>query len=345
MRVFWRAYGLRLAAPLALALLLAACGPRGGDGAAPTAAPAGEAAPVRGEALPGRLLFVRQGVIWQWQGGEARPLLGAGEAFQPAWSPEGERIAYIARSNSFSDLLLADARGGPLAQLTTNGSDAPPNSIERVYGSRWVFYPAWTPTAGNIVVAAQAQPPGGDPPADYNLGLALVPTTPGEPLPLYADDGAQVGRGAVSPDGSAIVFTRAGSGPEGRQQLYRLGLSGGAAEPFPGAPAPSYDPAFSADGRWLAFAARDGERTDIFLLPAEGGAPQRLTTQGAARGPAFSPDGARLAFLAVAPGEPGFDLWVADLAPGEGGALQVSAARRLTSGMGLDGDSGLSWAP
>jgi TolB protein len=195
------------------------------------------------------------------------------------------------------------------------------------------------------VVAAQAQPPGGDPPADYNLGLALVPTTPGEPLPLYADDGAQVGRGAVSPDGSAIVFTRAGRGPVGRQQLYRLELSDGAAEPFPGAPAPSYDPAFSADGRWLAFAARDGERTDIFLLPAAGGTPQRLTTQGAARGPAFSPDGALLAFLAVAPGEPGFDLWVADLALGEGGALEVAAARRLTNGLGLDGDSGLAWAP
>jgi TolB protein len=345
MRFAPRAAAQLIAALMALALMLAACGPRGGDAVAPTALPAGGAAPVRGAELPGRLLFVRQGVIWQWQGREARPLLGAGEAFQPAWSPEGERIAYIARSNSFSDLLLADARGAPLAQLTANGSDAPPNSIERVYGSRWVFYPAWTPTAGSIVVAAQAQPPVGDPPADYNLGLALVPTTPGEPLPLYVEDGAQIGRGAVSPDGSAIVFARAGTGPEGRQQLYRLGMSDGAAEPLPGVSAPSYDPAFSADGRWLAFAARDGERTDIFLLPAEGGTPQRLTTQGAARAPAFSPDGARLAFLAVAPGEAGFDLWLADLSIGEGGVAAVSAARRLTTGLGLDGDSGLSWAP
>ncbi len=325
--------------------LLGACG-RGEEVAVtPTAPSAGESAPVRGETLPGRLLFVRQGVIWQWQGREARPLLGAGEAFQPAWSPEGERIAYIARSNSFSDLLLADARGAPLAQLTTNGTDAPPNSIERVYASRWVFYPAWTPTAGSIVVAAQPRPPAGDPPADYNLGLALVPTTPGDPLPLYADDTAQIGRSAVGPDGSMIVFTRAGMGPQGQQQLYRLGLNGGAAEPFPGAPLPSYDPAFSPDGRWLAFAARDGDRTDIFLLPVEGGTPQRLTNHGAARAPAFSPDGAQLAFLGVAPGERGFDLWLTDLSLGEAGALEVSPPRRLTTGLGLDGDSGLSWAP
>ena len=333
---------LRVMLVAALALLMAACG----GGAAPAATPGPAAAEsVRGERLPGRLLFVRQGVIWLWEAGAARPLLGAGEAVQPAWSPEGERIAYIARSNSFSDLLLADRDGAALVQLTTNGSEAPPNSIERVYASRWVFYPAWTPQGASIVVAAQTQPPAGDPPADEPLALAVVPTAPGEPLPLYSDGAAVIGRSAVSPDGVAIIFARMGTGPEGRQQLFRLAMASGEAEPLPGAPTPSYDPAFTPDGRWLAFAARDGADTAIFALPAEGGAPQRLTAQGAARAPAFSPDGALLAWLAVAPGEAGFDLWVADLAPSETGALSVSAPRRLTTGLGLDGDSGLSWAP
>jgi TolB protein len=328
---------------IALVLGLAACGPAGQPAESPTAQPAG--ATVRGEELPGRVLFVRDGVVWQWQGQEARPLFGSGEAIQPAWSPEGERIAYIARSNSFSELHLADARGAPLVQLTANGTTSPPNSIERVYESRWVFYPVWTPTAGSIVVAAQEQPPAGDPPADYNLTLALVSTTPGEPLPLYADDMAQAGRGAVSPGGGSIVFTHAGTGPDGRQQLYQLGLASGEAQPVPGAPVPSYDPAFTPDGRWLAFAARDGDRTDIFVLPAEGGTAQRLTTHGAARAPVFAPDGSRLAFLAVADGEAGFDLWVADITSDEAGQIRASPARRLTSGLGLDGDSGLSWAP
>ncbi len=326
----------------ALALLIVACG--GGDAPGTTPGP-GAAESVRGERLPGRLLFVRRGVIWLWEAGAARPLLGSGEAVQPAWSPEGERIAYVARSNSFSDLLLADRDGAALAQLTTNGSAAPPNSIERVYASRWVFYPAWTPQGASIVVAAQAQPPAGDPPADAPLALAVVPTALGEPLPLYSDAAAVIGRSAVSPDGAAIIFARMGTGPEGRQQLFRLAMASGEAAALPGAPTPSYDPAFTPDGRWLAFAARDGAATDLFALPAEGGAPQRLTAQGAARAPAFSPDGALLAWLAVAPGEAGFDLWVADVAPGETGALSVGAPRRLTTGLGLDGDSGLSWAP
>jgi TolB protein len=75
---------------------------------------------------------------------------------------------------------------------------------------------------------------------------------------------------------------------------------------------------------------------------AGGGAPARLTDMGAARAPAFSPDGSQIAFLAIAPGEGGFDLWVADLTADAGG-LRAGAPRRLTSGLGLDADSGLSW--
>lgn len=335
----------RAATLMLLALLLAACG-RGGAAPGPTAGPGAEGAAVRGEELPGRLLFVRDGVIWQWRGREARPLLGAGEAAQPAWSPAGDRIAYIARSNSFSDLLLADAQGAPLAQLTQNGTAEPPNSLARVYASRWVFYPAWAPDGVRIAVAAQPYPPEGDPPADYNLGLMLLAAGPGAAQPLFAESGAHAGRGAFSPDGAIIVFTRAGVGPEGRQRLYRLDVARGVAEALPGAPEPSYDPAFSPDGAWLAFAARDGGRTDLFALPSGGvGVPQRLTSLGAARAPAFSPDGRLLAFLAAAPGEAGFDLWVADLSVAPTGALVAESPRRLTRGLGLDPDSGLSWAP
>jgi TolB protein len=334
----------RLTALVCSVALAVALGAACGGPAAPAPPPASDAA-LRGELLPGRLLFVQRGVIWLWTGREARPLLGAGEAVQPAWSPEGRRIAYVARSNSFSELLLADADGVGLAQLTANGADAPPNSIERVYGSRWVFYPAWTPQGASLVVAAQAAPPTGAPPVDQPLTLAVIPAGPGEPLPLLNDGAAVMGRSALSPDGASLVVTRMGVGPNGRQELLLLDLAVGEALPLPGAPAPSYDPAFSPDGRWLAFAARDSAGTDLFVLPAEGGTPARMTSHGAARSPAFSPDGSLIAFLAVAPGEAGFDLWVADLTYAEAGGISAAAPRRLTTGLGLDADSGLSWAP
>jgi len=323
-----------------LVLLNGGCSP---GPAGPQASGASQA--VRGDALPGRLLFVRQGVVWQWRGREAAPLLGAGTAFQPAWDPAGERIAYVVRENSFSNVVLADGAGQPLKQLTSNGSEAPPNSFTRVSESRWAFYPAWSPDGLRVAVAMQPRPPAGDPPVDAPLELMLLPVGTGAPLSAYGDSEASVGRSVFLADGTAVIFTRAGTGPTGHQKLYLLDLVSGHAGALAGAPEGSYDPALTPDGRWLVFAASQEGRSDLFALPVTGGVPVRLTDQGTARAPALSPDGRLLAFLAISPGEPGFDLWLATVSEETGGALTVGPPRRLTTGLGIDADSGLTWAP
>jgi DNA polymerase-3 subunit gamma/tau len=73
------------------------------------------------------------------------------------------------------------------------------------------------------------------------------------------------------------------------------------------------------------------------------GPPIQLTSLGAARAPAFSPDGKQLAFLAIAPGGNSFDLWVLDLQAGADGALTPGQPRQITQGMALDADSGVAW--
>jgi TolB protein len=184
---------------------------------------------------------------------------------------------------------------------------------------------------------------------EYNLSLYALPVGGGTRQQLYADNEAHVGPMAYAPGGRWLVFTRSGFSTNSSQQLYRLALNTEQAAPYPGAPTRSYDPAFSPDGRWLAFAARDNDQTDIWVLPgtAPPGSspnPQRLTSMGMARAPAFSPDGRLLAFLAIPPDEQGFELWVSELSQPVDGVLQASDPRQLTSEMGLDADSGLSWA-
>jgi TolB protein len=69
------------------------------------------------------------------------------------------------------------------------------------------------------------------------------------------------------------------------------------------------EPAFSPDGRLIAYASRRAGSFDIYVTDVDGTGVRRLTTTDADdRGPSFSPDGTLIVF---ARGEPG-DLYVVD---------------------------------
>ncbi len=72
-------------------------------------------------------------------------------------------------------------------------------------------------------------------------------------------------------NGQQIVFCYAG-------ELYTIGKEGGIARRLTSGPGYSSFPRFSADGRQLAFTSQYDGNTEIYVMPAEGGAPKRLTT-------------------------------------------------------------------
>ncbi|HET8966818.1 MAG TPA: PDZ domain-containing protein [Candidatus Acidoferrum sp.] len=90
-------------------------------------------------------------------------------------------------------------------------------------------------------------------------------------------------------------------------------------------------PYFSPDGKWIAFTGQYDGNEDVYVMPAEGGEPRRLTWHPANDGPVgWTPDGKRVAFISTR------DAW-ADVTriytvPVEGGVPEVLPMWRAFEG-------------
>src|ERR1043166_8376173 len=71
-------------------------------------------------------------------------------------------------------------------------------------------------------------------------------------------------------DGTQIVFCYAG-------EIYTVGREGGVARRLTSGPGYSSFPRFSPDGMQIAFTSQYDGNTEVYVMPAEGGVPKRLT--------------------------------------------------------------------
>ncbi len=103
-------------------------------------------------------------------------------------------------------------------------------------------------------------------PAVLATFLAIAVLAP----PAVAD--AQGTRFLRQPDvsGSHIVFVHA-------NDLWLVARDGGDATRLTSSDGAETDPAFSPDGRWVAFSGQYGGNTDVYVMPSAGGQPERLT--------------------------------------------------------------------
>ncbi|OWQ90224.1 hypothetical protein CDN99_12660 [Roseateles aquatilis] len=120
--------------------------------------------------------------------------------------------------------------------------------------------------------------------------------------------------------GDQLVFVAEGD-------LWQTRLSGGTAQRLTTHAGTETLPAISPDGRWIAFVGQYDSAGDIFVMPASGGVPRRLTWDtGAVRVWGITAQNEVLYSGATDRGEPGTQLHLVDLNTGKRRALPVGQA-------------------
>jgi Tol biopolymer transport system component len=199
---------------------------------------------------------------------------------QPAWSPDGSKIAFASKRNdkdgSGLDIFVMDANGQHLKQLTTaKGDDTAPS---------------WSPTGQQI--AFQSKRDMGPPPeiwimnADGTRQTRLTNSSKQDIEPVW------------SPDGSKIAFM---SDRMGGPNIWVMKPDGTGVTQLTFTKAPEGDPAWSPDGTLIAYGSKkfdkDGSAFDVLTMKPDGTFVQRLTTvKGDDLEPTWSRDGLKLAF-------------------------------------------------
>ena len=332
------------------ASLLAACGPAS---PAPTVAPVVEAttevpvtpAPVKipGQAA-GRLLFIRGGNLWLWQGGQAKQLTEACGCKQPRWSPAGDALLYIKVGDSYGDLIWADGNGQNTRPLTSNRAvNLQPETKEYIANSFLLSGLTWAHTATNADRIVYSSDRG-------NNGLDLFVTNGLSNKPVAIAGTKDLGGGlegaALSPDGNSVAFVHDLTDEKtGRRatQIFLLDLASGKYRVLTSEANGAYDPTWSPDGQWLTYAARQatGKDTNLWLIRPDGTGRQRLTEGGKDRGAGWSPDGDQIAFVRQL--DNGFALYFADISV-VNGVPTAGKPVRVGDFSDVDPASGVSWA-
>jgi len=248
------------------------------------------------------IAFSMRGDIWKVpvEGGEAIALTeGPAYHFEPAWSPDGTRVALTYEIDGDLEIGVVDSDGGPVQRITTSpGYD---------------LQPEW---ADDETVLFASQRNGG---FDIFSAAPLTATA-------LASGGFTVtevvgGRGnqyqpSVSPDGARLAFVAPAPGTLGSGGVWirPLGddastggnVAGGGAGPGASeatlvlAEETSYraEPRWSADGTAIFYSSDAAGSNDIAVVAAGGGNRVRLTEVDSDEfGVAVSPDGGRIAFV------------------------------------------------
>jgi len=196
----------------------------------------------------------------------AKLILASSEPIlSPAWSPDGQRLAYVS---------LEGKKNAVYMQEVTSG--------QRVQVAAWSGVnsaPAWSPDGRRLALSLSK---------DGNPEIYILDVFSRQ-LQRVTNHPAIDTEPAWSPDGQLLVFT---SDRGGKPQIYQTSVNGGSAQRLTFSGNYNASASFSPDGQQLLFLHGDGRHFSIALQERSTGAIRSLTSAGNNESPSFAPNGA-----------------------------------------------------
>ena len=135
--------------------------------------------------------------------------------------------------------------------------------------------------------------------------------------------------------GETSLIAYGAADTDGRQQIFVVKPDGTGKRRLTQEGKQNFFPAWSPDGKRIAFTSDRSGSHQIWVMEADGSNPRQLTTEGENMVPTWSPDGKRLAFGSNRTGH--FEIWVTD--------ADGSHQKQLTKTDTGVGNNAAAWSP
>ena len=223
---------------------------------------------------------LQRAIFWLDSSGKTMPLQPAPGLYgSPRFSPDGKRLAFsVGDGRNHQDIWVRDLERDTASRVTRL-----PGQNQR---------PVWTPDGTNLIFWSS------NPAAP---GIYSIRADGSGVAQRLTDGKIQQLPQSISPDGKRLAMVQTSTA--GGVEIWMATVEGEAGHPRLGRPEPflqtpfsTISPAFSPDGRWLAYYSHDPEKEGVWVVPFPGAGGAWLIS-GRGDEPVWSPNGRELFFV------------------------------------------------